>query len=438
MSQQTLTGSHEAPHKDAGARLEFVVVAIAVFLSPMNYFRPGFIYFTLGDFFMILAFGVMLVRNRVPLRPLGAATGLWFASTLIFLLGFTISSVVNGNAVDGSVGVLQYCFSFVILPCILLRRTMEETQKLLLIFAIAITLAMIHGSYYVNVSKGLNEFSSATGRLRGVFERENEAGALAAYSIVFLLWLRATHRIGLIVLFLLVPPLLYGLLLTGSNSAFYLLILGVGLFVILTGSVRATAGMFIGATAFFVAAILFGEHFLPEVFLKRVFSAVQDGDLSESGTLDERVFLIYEALGVGNRTVWVGLGMDQYEHQSSLGAAVHNVYLLTLTEGGMMSLIGLAGIFCACYFVIWRYRMFFGNAKNTALSLTVLVMMPLILNTSPHFYGRFWFVPWMLGLSVCLTGRVISKPHAEADDAPEQPDHWLDEPDLMGAGRKVY
>ena len=91
------------------SRLEFILVAIAVFLSPLNYFRPGFVYFTLGDFFTLLAFMNMFFNGRLPLRPMGPASGLWFTSVLVFFLGFAAASIINGDAMAGALGLLHCC-----------------------------------------------------------------------------------------------------------------------------------------------------------------------------------------------------------------------------------------------------------------------------------------------------------------------------------------
>ena len=294
---------------------------------------------------------------------------------------------------------------------IILRRSKKETQTLIFLFVLSIALAMIHGAYYVNFVSGRNPFVSGNGRLSGLFERENESGVLAAFALVFLIWLRGVHRVSTLGAALLFLPVVYGLLLTGSNSAFYLAIMGITMFVLLTGSVKATVGLSVGVVLFFFAALLFGEYFLPEVFQERVFAAVQNADISASGTIDDRVFLILESMRFGDHTIWLGFGIDQYEEKSAIGAPVHNAYLLTLTEGGAISLVGLAGLFASGIYVIWRDRMMMGDLKNTALAITLLFMLMMILNTAPHFYGRFWLVPWMLGLSVCLTNRdSVSQP----------------------------
>ena len=340
-------------HTKPETRVEFVLVAIAVFFSPLNYFRPGIVFFTLGDFFILLAFFVVLFKGRLPLRPLGSASTLWFASVLTFLAGFAAASIINGDAMAGALGLMQYCFSFVLLPWIILRRSRKETETLIFLFVLSIALAMIHGAYYVNFVPGRNDFVSGNGRLSGLFEKENESGVLAALSLVFLVWLRGVHRVTTLGAILLFLPVTYGVLLTGSNTAFYLCIVGV---------------------------------------------------------IDDRLFLIQESMKFGNETLWLGYGIDQYEEKSAIGAPVHNAYLLTLTEGGAVSLVGLAGLFASGIYVIWRYKMMMGGAKNTALAVTILMMLMMVLNTSPHFYARFWLVPWMLGLSVCLTGREIKLP----------------------------
>ncbi|MEX0317252.1 MAG: O-antigen ligase family protein [Ruegeria sp.] len=402
------TTENSTPYPGPASSIELTLAMITVFLAPLNYLRASFVYFTLGDVFAFSTFILMLTKGRLPLRPFGAISGLWFASVLMFLTGFMMGSILNGDPIAGTTAIGQYCVTLILMPMIILQRSRRETELLILAFVASICVSMIHGAYYVNYYPDDGRFVSINGRLKGLVERVNGAGAMAAFAITFLTWLRYVGRIHIILFLLLLSPIVYGLLLTGSNTGFYLTAIGVFGLAVLSGSARAIIKLLSAMIALFAVALLWGDAFLPEVFQERVFEAVRAGDASESGTFDERFMLILEAQKIADDTVWLGLGIDQYEEVSALDAPVHNTYLLTLSEGGLMSLLGLVGMLLTGIYIAWFERFFRHNWINSALSLSIVVMVALVMNAIPHFYARFWTVPWMLALSVSLMPVTIS------------------------------
>ncbi|UWQ81890.1 hypothetical protein K3725_22485 (plasmid) [Leisingera sp. S132] len=383
--------------------LEFALVAAAVMLAPVNYWRLGAAYFTLSDVFALCSFAVMLARGRLPLRPLGGISGFWFASVLLLLLGFLAGSVVNGDALDGAQGILQYCVSLVLLPAILLQRPRRETVLLIKLLVLALMLVMIHGAYYVHLHPDDWRFVSPNGRLVSVIERVNATGVLAALAILFTLWLRLTGAVGPAAALLAWAVLGYGLLLTASNTGFFLAAAGLLMFALCLGAVRILAAVMLFAAAAGVAVYFWGELFLPEAFQQRVLGALRSGNLAEAGTFDDRLLLMQEAVRIADGTIWSGLGIDQYRLASRFSAPVHNAYLLILAEGGLVSLLGLAGLLMTGVWLGWHERVHRRRALSPALTLATVLMLALALTGITHFYARFWLVPWLLALAVSLT-----------------------------------
>ena len=96
-------------------------------------------------------------------------------------------------------------------------------------------------------------------------------------------------------------------------------------------------------------------------------------------------------------TMLLGLGVDQYRVISASGAPVHNMYLLLWTEGGLVTLLGwlmlLAILIAAATQAFRRDRM------TAALALSVITVLVVSSNASPHMYARMWMVPVMVAMA---------------------------------------
>lgn len=389
-------------------RADFVLIAIAVFLSPMNYFRAGFVYVTLGDVFSILALFTMLFGGGVPVRPFGAATWGWYSCLLLLTAGLVIGSAMNGDLLAGMVVAVQYMFSLIVVPMLLLQRTRGEAILLIKVFVAGMVFVMLHGAWVMEFHPEDFRFISRSGRLTSLVERENAAAALTALAMTFSLWLYFTREIGPVLLLMVLAPLGYGLLLTGSNTGFFLTGIGVIALVTFSGSVRIMLGT-LGVLAGMIFVLLtWGELLLPDIFLKRVFGALSSGDMDEAGTFSDRMFLIREAYDLTRRTIFVGLGADQYRTISAHDTPVHNTYLLLLAEGGLMSLIGHVGLIITGIVIGWPNFVSRSNRWYGVLTITIVLMIALVQNGLAHFYARFWAVPWCLALAASL--------YAEPDD----------------------
>lgn len=395
-------GIRPAPLSEPFWRADLVLIAIAVFLSPINYLRLSFVYVTLGDVFAILALMTMLVGNRLPIRPFGEATNIWYGCLLLLVGGLVIGSALNGDLADGMVVAAQYLFSLIVVPMLLLQRPRDEVILLIKVFVAGMVFIMLHGAWVMEVNPDDVRFITRSGRLASLVERENAAGALAAMAITFTLWLYFTREMGLVLLLALLAPLSYGLLLTGSNTGFFLSAIGVTALVSLSGSMRImlTTLAIMAALAFVI--LTWGEMFLPDIFLKRVFGALSSGDMDEAGTFSDRMFLIREAYDLTRHTLIVGMGADQYRLISEHGAPVHNTYLLLLAEGGLISLVGHVGLLITGIIIGWPNLVSRSCRWYGVLTITVVVMVALVQNGLAHFYARFWAMPWFLAIAASL------------------------------------
>ncbi len=384
--------------------IERLLVIAAVFLSPMTYLRTDIVFFTLSDLVASAAFVVMIANRRVPLRPFADMTSFWLFSVLLLCSGLIAGSLLNGDPLTGAVGVIQYVFSFVCIPLLLLGRPARETMFLCKVMAFSLVFVMLHGVLYSVFSPDDARFFSRNGRLTGLIERENGVGLLAGVGIVYVMWLYFISQISGIVFLALVAPVAYGLLLSASNSGFIVAVVGIFGISFFHGSAKHILA-FIGIGALALAALLlFGQYFLPEVFQERVYGALTTGDSSEAGTFDGRLLLIQEAIYLIDRSIWLGVGVDQHRLISQYGAPVHNTYLLLFSEGGLVSLLGFVCLLLTLAFVGWRS---FGNPETRwsgVLMFTILLMFAVALNGVTHVYGRFLSVPLLLPAAICLSG----------------------------------
>lgn len=383
-------------------RADLVLIAIAVFLSPMNYFRASFVYVTLGDVFSILALFTLLFGRGVPIRPFGAVTWAWYGCLLLLTAGLVIGSAMNGDLLAGMVVAAQYMFSLIVVPMLLLQRSRAEAILLIKVFVAGMVFVMLHGAWVMEVDPEDFRFITPSGRLASLVERENAAAALTALAITFSLWLYFTREIELVLLLLVLAPLCYGLLLTGSNTGFFLTGIGVIALVTFSGSARIILGTLVFLAGLIFVVLTWGELFLPDIFLKRVFGALSSGDMDAAGTFSDRMFLIREAYDLTRRTIFVGMGADQYRTISAHEVPVHNTYLLLLAEGGLMSLIGHVGLIITGIVIGWPNFVSRSNRWLGVLTITIVVMLALVQNGLAHFYARFWAVPWCLALAVSL------------------------------------
>ena len=156
--------------------------------------------------------------------------------------------------------------------------------------------------------------------------------------------------------------------------------------------------------------------------MRRVFGALQTGELSEAGTFTDRMFLIHEAMEVARETLLIGLGTDQYRVISAHGAPVHNTYLLVLTEGSLMSLFGLIGLYLTGVYLSWRAARQSDSWNIGGMTLIVMLLFALAMNGFAHFYARFWAVPFLLALALSLAS-------APAGSSARRP--------ITGTGQKV-
>ncbi|WP_282027185.1 O-antigen ligase family protein [Ruegeria faecimaris] len=384
------------------AALYFLMAAVA--LAPMNYLRVDFVYFTLSDFFFVLAGFVMLAAGQLPVKIFGPASGFWYSSFLFFTGGLTIGSLIKGDPTELLTVFVQYFFSLIVLPILIGNRSFDQIVLLMKAFIIGMGIVVLFGIHAINFMEDpTHRFVSANGRMLSLVERANECALMLAMAIVFLLSLilqKQSSRIwGLIGL----PILFYGVILTGSNSGLIVTIVGTVAIILSSGSPRHVVTLIVGTLIAVLVVLNFGELFLPEVFRERVLNAVLAGDISQAGTFSDRLFLLQEAFEVSRGTLLIGLGANQYSLTSEQGIVVHSAYLLTLSEGGLISLLGMVGFILASIYLAWMAISVGRSPSVGALTIVAMLMYVVLLAGATTFYARFWNVPFVLAIALSVS-----------------------------------
>lgn len=386
-------------------RLAFLLTAGAVFLSPYNVLRHPSVYFTAADVAMLLAFLALFIGGRLPVVPFGQLTFVWNAGFLAIVGGMVIGGIASRQLVQSADVLMQYAFAMVVLPWVLCGRSFAQTQRLLLLWVVSMVIVVLHGIYLMEfASDPPPEMVSPSGRLRGVLERETELGALAALAVVLTMHLSAERVISLVTGLLFSSILVYGIILTASNTGILALAGGLLPFTVLHRSARHYAAVSLLCILALVALRIGGEALLSETFMRRVAGALTSGDLDQAGTFSDRLDLTLEGWRAAADHVFIGLGADGFRLISSHGQPVHNTYVLLLVEGGVLSLSGLCTIIGAIAIQGSTLLAMRRTQGLGAVTVAVAVLFAMVLSTFAHIYARFYFVPLVLVLSLAVTG----------------------------------
>jgi hypothetical protein len=414
-------GRAAAGRGDALDRVEFAVAAAAVFLLPFNFLRPSFVFFTAADVLCVASLALRGLRGSLPIYPLGPGTPVWAFGALAMAASLLLSSAFLGDMARGLIVMGQYLFAFAIVPLVVLGRDWARTIALVKVFCASIVLMCLFGVYLIHVDGQRNtRFVSGNGRLRSFVERSNECASLIAMTAPLVLWLLRTREIGLGAAAFALASMFYATMLTGSNTGLFALVAALGLFVILTTSPIGAAARALATGAAAVAGlILFRDH-LPEVFRKRVLSALESGDINEAGTFTDRLELSREAFAMARDHMLLGFGADQYRGVSDHHAPVHNAYLLLWNEGGLPAVAGFVATFVGIAIAALPALLIRGGRVHGAPLVCATISFFLLANAVPHVYGRFWMGPIVLGAAVALA-YAASGPPAPVRGVPVPP-----------------
>ena len=387
-------------------QLEFFLAGGTVFLAPINTLRHPSFYLTLSDVLAVICLFVMLLNRSLPVRPFGSVTFWWIVGLVMLVGGLLVSSLVNGDATRGIVVSSQYGAAYFLLPFVIVSRSRSQVEILAKLFVLIVVLMCLHGVYLIHYVGEVNtRFVSGNGRLMSFVERQNAFAAVIAMTFPLLFWLGEEGRIRRIYLWIALPVLAYGIMLTGSATgmAGMSYAFAIYLLVIISRSLRQIALAFAGVTAAVAAFAIWGKAILPAVFQKRILGALESGDIDQAGTFSHRYDLMMEALRLVDDAILLGFGADQYRVVSPLQQPVHNAYLLIWAEGGLIAVVGLLLlVFSGLLTLPGVFRQAAGRSAAIC-TFCLVTQFAFLINATPHIYARFWIVPLLLGIAVSIT-----------------------------------
>lgn len=383
--------------------VEFYLAVMAVFLTPMNFLKFFGIYITASDFFAIACLFLMVINRGLPMRPFAAATPVWLIGIILLVTGLMMSSLVNGDPTRGMIVSAQYFYSMFLLPLIIVTRPWNELIILVKAFLASIILMCFFGLYFIHIDgQTQTQWVSGNGRLRSWIGAANATAGVLALTIPLLMWTSRKQILSKYVVWPALALCIYNVMLTASNTGLIMSLFGLSVFLFFTFSVLQIAVAGLCAIALVMVIAQWGSLFLPDIFQQRVLSALGSGDIDQAGTFADRFELITEALQFSNHTILIGLGVDQYRVLSELEKPVHNIYLLLLTEGGLIALIGFLTIILAWISPAFINRSKASFGESDVCCLTTIASFLVLINATPHVYGRFWILPLVLSVSLSI------------------------------------
>ena len=403
-------------------------IAAAIFLAPYISRRPFEVMLTASDILFFFGAGLVLAGRRLPSRPLGALTVNWLMCFLLMLAGLLAGSLVNGDPIRWLVAGVQYGFTFVILPFLLMghgdARTISFAKALIAgVFCMELFGAALYFGWdatYEDYKKIGPDFVTGARRLGAFLGDANWNSAIIAMTIPFVFYLRMRRKIGQLAAVVVLGVLALGIVLSASFTGFAAGIISCAIFMVVGGIKPSLKWMIAGAGA---VSMLLATYGLPQAFQKRVAPALEQGDVTQAGTYKARVGLIEEAWEIVDETTFIGIGVDQYRVISEWKAPVHNMYLLLWAEGGVVSLLGWIGmmlvLLAGALLALPRDRL------AAALALAVLSTFLIISTASPHMYARMWVVPIFVAMAFVFEamGRPAARPSRAAFSGHKQGRH---------------
>lgn len=407
-------------HGPQGATLRAVVspfdaiarnlTLVACFCLSWHLVRVPALNFTLSDAAFLLALAALLLGGRMSPAPLGRFTALWFTGIVLLLGGLFIGSAVHDQADRWFNVAVQYLIALMMVPVVLASFGREFLGRASLAFVYGVAVSQVLGIFAL-FAIGYERLTPIVGRtvvlgnnrIGALTAEPNANGAVCVFALIILAAALIERRARPLPGMLVALAILAGLVFSASFTSLLALIAAVAIIAPLTWSRGFNR---VGVPVIMLLTIYIGLGGpLPEVFMERVGSAIVDQDLSKAGTFQGRASLISEAWRLADPNLLVGLGVDKFREASIHGAPVHNLPLLMLNEGGLMSFVGVASLLlCLLFASIMIGRT---EAVGGAVCFAALVVLMIYTMSLPHMYARHWFGPVLIIFAHYLSFRFV-------------------------------
>lgn len=362
---------------------------------------------TISDILLFICAVAILTSRGLNAAMFGRMSAAWIAGITLLIGGMLIGSLAHGDFVRWPVVGGQYAFAFLLVPMMLAScpRALIERCATAYVLGVAVSqaigLILMNTLDYATIGEYVNRYVvTGNGRLGAMTGEPNSNGAVCTFALVFLLHAFMLGRIRPILGAVLALCILAGLVSSASFTGVAAAILSTGL--VLAFSRMRTVIVFVLPVALVVAAYVSAGGPVPAAFEQRVGEALMTGDPTKAGTFVGRTVLIREAWQMADANMAIGLGADGYRRQSVYGMPVHQLYLLVLNEGGLMSFLGLCMIFVAM--LVEALLVTARNRLDGVCCVAVLAVFFIYTMSLPHMFGRMWNGPPLLFFALANAG----------------------------------
>ncbi len=275
------------------------------------------------------------------------------------------------------------------------------------------------------------EFVNADGKIErwlrayGSFDHPNVLGGFLAVSLLFLLadvlkykrWKGKVSDWGFVLRIFSLTVIFIGLLLTFSRSAF--LAFAVGSLVVAISFLRSgIAGRFSRLAKIFVLmSLVFGMIFISykDLFLTRTSTEQR----LEAKSIDERSLYWQDGVKIAKDEWLVGAGIGNFTKESESmnkdrvfwqWQPVHNVFLLVLAEGGVLSFSG--------FIWFWLFILYLNFRKNNFINLSVWLSLSIMMLVDHYYWSLHVGLLFLFLISGIVAGEEENK--KQIDDKSSQ------------------
>jgi len=361
--------------------------------------------FNLSDAAFLAGCFLLLFSGQLNVSIFGRSTGIWIAGLTFMLGGMLIGTLDHGYASRWVIVSSQYVLALVVIPAFLASMNRDLLQRGAMAFVFGTALSQVLGvialrffTYDQLLPYFGRTFLRGNGRLGGMAGEPNSNGAVCVFALIILVHAVLGRRISGRVALPVAAAVVAGLVSSASFTAMAAATASVGALVLLS---RFRALWKVGLPVALLALAYFelGGP-MPSAFEERVGDAVVTMDPSKAGTFTGRTELVEEAWQKADAHLLIGLGTDRYREVSSRGAPVHNLYLLLLNEGGLLSFFGLLTLTCCLFVNAFSLARF--DRLDGAACLAITIAFTIYCSSMPHLYDRLWTVPVMLMCAVAM------------------------------------
>lgn len=205
--------------------------------------------------------------------------------------------------------------------------------------------------------------------------------------------------------------LIGGIVLTGSRAGALLGVLTVMLIVWFTilSQQKLVQSLITLSITFVLAVFSWGQLSNLRVY-ERLATWVQADSIEERLDAGSRAAHWFEGVRVVRENFVFGYGFGGSAEMSSVKHTLHNAFLLSWLDGGLLSFCGLVGVFCMLMYLSLR-----APKKSRRILLLLTVLMFLYLNVRTHGYQLYLWFPLAMIFGLCgrrcspLKGNLLSQ-----------------------------